>query len=73
MLGPGPVQGGGGENQVRKVTTISLCMEPELAEHLRETAAAHGLSVSAYVRLLLKWDKLPDVKKEGDHHGNAQT
>jgi len=58
---------------MRKVTTISLCMEPELVEHLRETAAAHGLSVSAYVRLLLKWDKLLDVKKEGEHHGDPET
>ncbi len=58
---------------MRKVTTISLCMEPELAEHLRATAAAHGLSVSAYVRLLLKWDKMPYVNKEGEHHGDPET
>lgn len=48
---------------MRKVTTIALCMDPELAEQLRARAADHGLSVSAYTRQLLR-DGLNERKWE---------
>lgn len=56
---------------MRKVTTIALCMEPELADQLRARAADHGLSVSAYVRLLLRGEL--DAKKEVQRDGDPET